>query len=330
MADEPFFLKLLAKLGVNTTQLRWKLYQFERRADRAKKSGGLPSWLQWLRYEHKLCRHCGAVNDRAIRQCHRCGRRIPSMLGYRAYRFLGLMLPAGAPVTASSFLAVVCLFYAAAMLIQGVSVIFPGSSNPVLYLFGAFTNRTDEGADWWRWLAFSLAHANIIHIGFNVFATTQIGPIVENEIGRYRMLVVITGCQIAAAVATWFWYAVYRNESFFTIGASGWVFGLIGFGVAMFHRLGEPGRMHRNALMHWAIYGVIFGLIIGANNSAHIGGFLGGALLAYLPEAKGHARVRIEEKVWKSLAGICLAVWIVAIANAAWYVITNYSSLPGK
>lgn len=327
MTDDPFFIKLLQRLGVNTTKLKWKLYQIERRAQSAARNGVTPTWLRWLSYPHKICRHCGAVNDRDTRICHRCERRLPGMLGYRLFRMLGLALPQGTPVTSMAFIVVILFFYGLAVVFDGFSAILSPSSE-TLYAFGAFTERHGINLrDWWRLFAFSLAHGGIIHIGFNVIATSQIGPVIENYIGRKRLLVVITACQLAAALATYVWYNMLDQRAvFLTIGASGWVFGLIGFGVAYFHQAGQRAHHYRNMLLHWAVYALLFGLIIRANNAAHIGGMVGGALMALLPESPRRA-TRLTDPAWEAAFWVCLALWSVVLGYMALSIASSASAM---
>ena len=329
MADEHFLIKILDKLGFNTTKLRWKMYQWERRAHQAKASGGLPPWLQWMRYEHKICRHCGAVNDRQSRTCHRCERRIPSVIVYRLMRVGGLLFPESAPVTGTAFIVIITIFFGAMLTVDGMDALWAPTHASFL-LFGAFLSELGPGGlVWWRWFGFSFAHAGLIHIGFNVYATMQIAPLIESSIGRIKMLVVITVCQATAAFGTYAWYEIFLDRRFFTFGASGWVFGLIGFGAAYFHRMGPAGKTYRDALMRWVIIGIIFGVVIRANNAAHIGGMLGGAVMAYLPEARGHKKVRAAESLWKIAASISLVIWILTIVKVGLYAARNLDTLGG-
>ncbi len=322
MAEDPLYIKILDKLGVNTTRLRWRLYRLEQRGQQVAERKGLPQWLEWMRYPHKICRHCGAVNDRDDRACHRCERSLPSMTGYRVARVLGLIMPDSAPVTMTAFLAAITLVYGVAVLIDGFHIMM--HSQEALILLGAFTSRHHPvSAEWWRMLSFSLVHGGLIHIGFNLFALSQIGPVLESHIGRKQMLVVVTATQFSAALGTFFWYTVMRGGApFLTVGASGWLCGLLGFGIVLFRETQNP---YRQMLIQWAVYVILFGIVIGANNAAHIGGMLGGMLIARLMSGQTPNDPRTGQ-FWTVASGICLVLWALAVLSAASFAVTHWEA----
>ena len=177
---------------------------------------------------------------------------------------------------------------------------------------------------YWRALAFGLYHAGLIHIAFNLFALSQIGPIMENQVGRSRMLVVITGCQLTAAAGSYFWYGLVQGTPLVpTLGASGWIFGLIGFGIAYFHTGGPSMRIYRDALVRWVVYMLIFGFIVPrVNNAAHLGGLAGGLLLGWFPEAhpRQHAAVRY---FWSAAFWVSLLLWLVTAVFLAHSIVAG-------
>lgn len=325
MPEDSLLIRVLEKLGFNTTKLRWRLYQMEKNAARAKQNKGVPESLHWMRYQHKICGHCGGVNDREAKVCHRCERKLPGVMGYRVRRLVSTLVPAGAPAVCYTFLAVMVFVFALELILGGLMVpplqALMAPPNLVTDILGAYTNRFDSGLAYWRILAFGLIHFGIIHIGFNGFALTQIGPVVEHALGARRMLVLITACQIASGMASLAWYDYYLDRGFSTVGASGWVFGLIGFGAMYFHRTGE--RAYRDLLVRWVVYALVFGIIIRANNAAHIGGLVAGALLAGFPGGRGLSPNE-RDPIWSAAFWISLAFWIVTLVLMATSLVTNF------
>ena len=323
MSLPPGFKGFLEKLGINTTRLQWRLYQLEQKWSRVRSGGSMPASLQWMRYKHKLCLKCGAIADREDRVCRKCNARLPSVLAYRVFRLAGLMMPASAVGTVMIFMAAIVLNFALTLLMQGGSGIMHPSM-PTMHIFGAwYPAMSVLSRDGWRALAFGLTHAGIIHLAFNTFALSQVGPVIEEYIGRVRMLVLITVTQLSAALTTSFWYGAMGNDGVVTVGASGWLFGLIGFGITYFRGGGSAGA-YRSFLIRWAIYGFIFGLMMGANNAAHAGGLAAGLLLGLAPGE--HMRRPLWTRFWQ-VAGTASAVaWVYMIAMLAHSIVTGWSS----
>ncbi len=136
---------------------------------------------------------------------------------------------------------------------------------------------------WWRCLTYAFTHGGIIHLAFNMVVLYQVGPLVEFEIGKARFLFLYVFTALTATVAGWFWHPLVP-----VVGASGALFGLIGFAAAFYHRMGDPVAIHRrNFMLQWAAYAFIFGLLVGADNAGHLGGAVGGIILGLILPIRG-------------------------------------------
>lgn len=310
--EDPLYIRILDKLGVNTTRLRWKLHKKEEQIKQLSKHGVKPARFQWLSYPHKICPKCRAINDRESKNCHSCESKIPSMFMYRIGRIFRSTPSNEGPITIQFFLGLILLFFAIQISIEGFSkehLMSP--SRPGTLLLGAFTN---ESSALFRWMAFGLLHGNLIHIAFNGYALYNIGPTIESFVGRTRMLVLITVSQLGSALACYLWYIVLNPSPklLIVIGASGWLFGLIGFGIIHCHRTG----MHsvRNQLLFWSGLMLFIGLTMGGNisNCAHIGGMLSGMALALLPEG-GNMRKPAIDKFWAYAAASSALLWVFTV-----------------
>ena len=306
-------LDKLESLGIRTQKLRWKLYQWEKKREAARERGSaLPTRLQWLKYPHKFCLKCGALNDRDARRCEKCGARLPSPLAYKLFRLFGVVTPQGGAPTVVIFMAVMIGLFGLSIIVQGLSGIM-GPDTETLFRFGGWMPMMMHyPMHLCRILAFGLFHAGIIHIGFNLFALSQIGPLMENQIGRARMLVLITVCQVTAAAGSYLWYArIQGMPQVPTLGASGWIFGLIGFGIAYFHTGGPAMRVYRDVLVRWVVYMLVFGFIVPrVNNAAHIGGLIGGLLIGILPEVHPSHNAGLRY-FWAAAFWVCLVLWLI-------------------
>jgi len=326
MDRESRFFEILEKLGFNTTRLRWKLYQWQKRRDNKQNRSWLPTSLHWLTYPNKHCLRCGKLVDGDAKVCPQCDRRVPSLAMYRVQRLLGMAQPGSASQsTIVVFLVVMVALYLLEIVMEGGSAVwFP--SPLTTRIFGGWTASLAIGyQEYWRYLSFGLAHFGILHIGFNSYALMQVGPLVENEIGKSRMLVVITVTQLTAAFGSQFWYFnLGRNPMMLTVGASGWLFGLIGYGIALFWVSHGMARVYRNVLAQWAIYALVFGFFLGFNNAAHLGGLIGGLVLGFLPLGDTR-RTQAFGYVWNAAAILSVVLWCITLVFLAKSIITGWA-----
>lgn len=163
--------------------------------------------------------------------------------------------------------------------------------------------------EWWRCITYAFTHGGLIHLGFNMVVLYQVGPLLEAEIGWQRLLTVYLFTTVVATVAGLFWH-----PGTVVVGASGAIFGLIGFSVSFYHRIGGAlGIQRRNFMFQWAVMAFIFGFMVGADNAAHLGGALSGALLGWFMPI-GFRAQRNTDRLFKGLAYLGIAMTAVSIA----------------
>jgi len=301
----PKIVDFLERLGFNTTKLRWRMYEMEKKRDDAKDSDGTPLGLRWMKYQHKFCPECDGLVARDEKVCAACGAEVPSYASYRIMRIVGLIFPQGQAITIAIFLVVMVGLYAASVMMQGPSGVM-SPSRETLYRFGVYSQSFIAAGDYWRWMSSGLFHFGLIHIGFNCMALAQVGPLVEGELKPRPMLVLITVSQITSSMAEEYWY---RNSEIYGAGASGWLFGLLGFGITYFHRHGPAHHGTRNFFVKWAFYAFVLGLMLRFNNAAHFGGLVGGAALGFFADLT-RARRSMWTGVWEWAFWPCLGLWV--------------------
>src|SRR5579884_4282438 len=137
---------------------------------------------------------------------------------------------------------------------------------------------------WWRLITAAFLHANIIHIGFNMWALWVIGGPVENYLGRARYLALYFVSGLAGSAG-----ALLLTPLAVTLGASGAIFGILG--ALLIIEWQTTGRLAGTA-MTWIVINLVLTFAI-ANISigGHIGGLIGGILvtLAFANWGRGHA-----------------------------------------
>lgn len=153
----------------------------------------------------------------------------------------------------------------------------------VLNLLGAKSPMIRLHHEWWRLITAGVLHGGLIHIGMNTWVLYDIGPLVEEFFGPYRMALIYVVASISGFAASYWW-----NWQVLSIGASAGICGLIGAMIAFgFHHRTPLASAIRAHFVRWAIYLVIIGIMIPfIDNAAHIGGLAGGFAVAYLTGAK--------------------------------------------
>ena len=173
-------------------------------------------------------------------------------------------------------------------------LLFPSSE--VLFHMGSMEPAAVLLGQVWRLWTYQFLHFGLIHIGFNMMALLSLGPTTEDVYGPWKTMVVYWATGVGAGLASMFmrFFSVgfgalamdphillHRLPA--TVGASGSIFGLIGFLIGhTVRRRGTQSLYLRRILIQWAVSGFIMGLFIGADNAAHLGGLVLGFVLGLL------------------------------------------------
>jgi rhomboid protease GluP len=295
--------KLFDSLGLDGTRWQWRILRWQQRIrERGERQGA----IRGKRFG--ICRRCGAFFEPGDRVCVRCGAKLPRVDTTGLRRALGILLPSWCPVSGLLLLANFAVFVACIVLFGHRNIWAPDSN--MLVAMGALVGKLVGQGEWWRVITYGYLHIGLLHLLFNMFALSQVGPVLEEETGPARFFVLYTLSVAGGAVAD----LLVRGSKYIVVaGASGALFGLIGFGVSYAHfQGGYAGRAQRDFFARWALYGFLFGLFIGAANTAHAGGFVAGAALGWII-AKGGINRR-SDFAWTAGA------WLLGAVTVASYV----------
>ncbi len=163
---------------------------------------------------------------------------------------------------------------------------------------------------WWRLLTAGFLHGGLLHILMNSWVLFDLGAQVEETYGTSRYLVLYLVSTVTGFMASAYWSPVL------SIGASAGILGLIGAMLALAVRdRSSYGTAMRNQYLRWVFYLFLFGLLpfFSVDNAAHIGGLVGGFVIAYLAGTPG--RFPALERFWQVAAGIALAITAVAFVQ---------------
>jgi len=263
-----WLVELAGKLGFSRVSTRWRLLALTRRWSSLLKDAA-PATSR--RFRHQKCWSCAQIRHIDETRCGACGARLGSK--YVAFmRALGFVVP---PTLAVSSLLValnVAICVRLWLLEGGASLALSLANLEVHGTHGSHSYADPQ--QWWRIGAAMFLHFSVLHLGMNMLALMQIGPSLEDLLGRGEMLLVYLLTGLAGNLVS-----ELRPTAFIGAGASGAIMGMVGLATGLGHASGSSeGRAIRDRMLKWGAYTLVFGLAIGADNLAHAGGFVVGGL----------------------------------------------------
>jgi membrane associated rhomboid family serine protease len=302
--DEPGWVSALVSvagaIGMNRVRVRWKLRRWLRR--RRETGNRVSSAVSHVRYQHRVCGHCTAVNDRAEATCQRCGRPL-DVRAVELVQRVGLPVPRGTPTTllAASLLAV----FVASVIAQSLGTAFEIDSWS-LADHGANLPGTDEPL---RALTSLLVHAGVFHLLLGMFTVAMVGGLLERELGPALVIPVFLVSGAAGALAS-----DWLGRDGLGVGAAAGVAGLIGAGAVIGQRAGtRRGLTYRNELLSVGVLVIGFGLFVKTDYRAILPAAAVGAVCG-----RFLTRDLLDGRPWASrLIGLAGAAALVALAVIA-------------
>jgi membrane associated rhomboid family serine protease len=161
-----------------------------------------------------------------------------------------------------------------------------------------------DGA-YWQLMTSAFTHVEIWHIGFNMLALWVLGPQLELAIGRVRFLALYLLSALAGSTLV-LWAAPQYQA---TLGASGAVFGLMGALLVVAYKV--HGQVQQ--ILIWLGINAVFTISIpGISWQGHLGGFLGGVVVAVILVYAPRANRTMWQVVGVSLFALLLLIAIFA------------------
>ena len=153
------------------------------------------------------------------------------------------------------------------------------TSREAIVAMGALARERVAAGEYWRLLTAPWLHGGVDHLVGNGIALFILGMLCEAAFGHAQFVLLYVLSGLAGSLVS---LAVSVGPS---VGASGAIFGLQGAAIMLFRlhrdRLLVRDRRVGFVLLVWAIYSIAGGIMQPfIDNGAHIGGALGGALIA--------------------------------------------------
>jgi len=298
---------LTGLLGVRGPRWEWKKAQW-----RMSLEARIASWEmteRGVRAPVRMCRSCRELVDRSLSTCPACGASMRDVTGGGTGRLLAAILPGFSSLTAV-LITVNVILLALPLVLWGASPspggLFTLLAPPAaaLFAFGSkYTPVILHYGQFWRLVTAGFLHAGIVHLGFNCYALSILGPLIENSFGWRKYLFIYTATDIAA-----FTTSAFLNPGTPSVGASGPIFGLLGFAVLYGrYRSDRTGRAISDQLLRWIVPAVVMLFLPGIDNAAHVGGFVSGAILGMVVDAE-EPRAPAARILWSCLTTLTVVV----------------------
>jgi len=156
-------------------------------------------------------------------------------------------------------------------------------SEAFLLKLGALPANGALHGQYWRLATYSFLHFNGAHLFVNVLLLFWVGRIVESWVGfAYAAAIYVSSVLSSAAVILLFHNLHPKAGA--TVGASGGIFGLLAAALIISHRRSAGSLDRESRLRTWLWIALLVGLGIsflpGISMAGHVGGLIGGTLLA--------------------------------------------------
>jgi membrane associated rhomboid family serine protease len=206
----------------------------------------------------------------------------------------------------------------AVFLAEGRGVLtLAGEASGNVYLKGALLGSSEVPAlagqgvahgQWWRIISGGFLHENLLHIGLNMWVLYYLGLILEPALGRVKFAVIYGVSLLAGSLG-----ALLVSPHAITVGASGAVFGVMGAAAVEMRarqipllQSGVGGLILINLIISFTLPGISWG--------GHIGGLIGGALVALAFQFGD--RYRAHALAFAGCAAIAAAAVVGSFATA--------------
>ena len=187
-----------------------------------------------------------------------------------------------------------------------VLIYFGASQGSGAYRDFALDGPDVANGDVWRLLTSGFLHYGIFHLLTNMYALYWLGQMIEPAVGNVRFAALYFASLLAGSFG-----ALLVSPNALTAGASGAIFGLLGAAIVMARSRGI--NLMASGLLPILFINLAITFFPGVNISigGHIGGFIGGGLVALAMDQT--ARRRLPQAIG---LGASAAVAVLAVAGA--------------
>jgi rhomboid protease GluP len=176
------------------------------------------------------------------------------------------------------FIGINVLFYIATVVMAvAFETLFSVDDGYSLVLFFGATNAEFvlQEFEVYRLLTAIFLHGGFLHLFVNMFSLTQVGPVVELIFKSWRFVFIYLISGLFGSL-----FSILFQSNAFSVGASGAIMGLVG-ALGVWALMSKNKEVLRVILINLVIIGAYGFLIPNIDNFGHLGGLVGGGLVAW-------------------------------------------------
>lgn len=168
-----------------------------------------------------------------------------------------------------------------------IAVEWKGSSLDAEHMlsFGAMNEKmVIEQGQYYRLFTHMFLHFGMEHLANNMLVLFYMGSCLEHQLGKLKYLFLYLGAGVFAGGVSMMYNIVMHREDVVSAGASGAIFGVVGamFWIVLINK-GQIEDFSLRQMMIFVFLSLYSGIASqGVDNMAHIGGFIGGIVLAII------------------------------------------------
>lgn len=192
-------------------------------------------------------------------------------------------------------------------------------STETLVKFGAKLSYKIVDGDIYRLFTVMFLHADFTHLLFNMVALLQLGYETEMIFGKAKFLMIYFVSGLFGSIASFLW------SPSVSVGASGAIFGLMGANIYLFTLNRELyKRVFGYQMIGILAINLIYGLLnTSIDDSAHIGGLIGGFIAAWAVGYKTQAQFDWKNQIARAAVVVLLPLGFF-LGNALTQDSSNY------
>lgn len=193
------------------------------------------------------------------------------------------------------------------MAIFGVHIFDPTGEDVITW--GGNIEAYTAGGQPWRLMTCVFIHVGVLHLLFNMYGLYVIGRYLEPLLGKWKFTIAYLCTGVFASI-----FSIMLNDTRVSAGASGAIFGMFGFFLALL-TTNYIQKQARTAMLQgisiFIGYSLLSGMRDGVDNAAHVGGLISGLIIGYAYYFF-HLKVGIAGKA--SFVSAAVATCTVAVA----------------